>query len=88
MFSFTKGILSINLVAWVTLIKVNDWKFISNLQHTKDIKTVLSEENYVPQPHQLVQEMRQSVDKAHFYSLYSLVTLKIVSRSPKSNQFF
>ena len=29
-----------------------------------------------------------SADKAHFYSLYSVVTLKIRSRSPKSNQFF
>ena len=27
-------------------------------------------------------------DKAHFYSLSSVVTLKIKSRSPKSNQFF
>ena len=31
---------------------------------------------------------RQSADKAHFYSLYSVVTLKIRSRSPKSKQIF
>ena len=34
--------------------------------------------------HKFVQE---SGDKAHFYSLYSVVSLKIRSRSPKSNQF-
>ena len=31
---------------------------------------------------------RQSADKVHFDSLYSVVTLKIRSRSPKSNQIF
>ena len=31
---------------------------------------------------------RQSADKAHFYRLYSVMTLKIRSRSPKSNQIF
>ena len=36
---------------------------------------------------QLVQEIK-SADKAHFYSLYTVVSLKIRSRSPKSNQFF
>ena len=30
----------------------------------------------------------KSAEKSHFYSLYSVVTLKIRSRSPKSNQFF
>ena len=31
---------------------------------------------------------KMSADKAHFYSLNSLVTLKIGSRSQKSNTFF
>ena len=30
---------------------------------------------------------RKNADKTHFYSLYSVVTLKIRSRSPKSNHF-
>ena len=28
------------------------------------------------------------INKAHFFSIYSVVTLKIMSRSPKSNHFF
>ena len=32
--------------------------------------------------------MRKSADNAHFYSLYSVVTLKIRSRLPKSDQIF
>ena len=32
--------------------------------------------------------MRQSAHKAHFLSIYNVVTLKIRSRSPKPNQFF
>ena len=51
-----------------------------------EMKTVFSEENYVPQPTDWFR--RQSADNAHFYSLYSVMTLKIRSRSPKSNQFF
>ena len=31
---------------------------------------------------------RYSADKAHFYNLYSVVTLKILSRPPKSKKFF
>ena len=31
---------------------------------------------------------RQSADEAHFYSLYSVVTLEIRSRSPKSDHIF
>ena len=31
---------------------------------------------------------RQSADKSHFYNLYSVVNLKTMSRSPKSNQIF
>ena len=46
------------------------------------MKTVFSKENYAPPPPQLVQEIK-SADKAHLYSLYSVVTLKIRSRSPK-----
>ena len=30
----------------------------------------------------------KSADKTHFYSLYSVVTLKLMSKSPKSNQIF
>ena len=46
---------------------------------------MFSEENYVPQPTNWFR--RQSADNAHFYSLYNVVSLKIRSRSPKSNQF-
>ena len=35
-----------------------------------------------------MQEKRQSAHKAHFLSIYNVVTLKIRSRSPKFNHFF
>ena len=35
-----------------------------------------------------MQEKRQSAHKAHFLNIYNVVTLKIRSRSPKSNHFF
>ena len=41
------------------------------------MKTVFSKENYVPQSTNCFR--RQGADKAHFYSLYSVVTLKIRS---------
>ena len=50
------------------------------------MKTMLSEENFVPLTHQLVQETE--CRQGSFYSLYSVVNLKIWSWSPKSNQFF
>ena len=34
------------------------------------------------------QSFQESADKAHFYILYSVVSLKIRSRSPKSDQIF
>ena len=38
--------------------------------------------------HQLVQEIECRQGSFHFYSLYSVLTLKIRPKSPKSNQFF
>ena len=35
-----------------------------------------------------MQEKRQSAHKAHFLSIYNVVTLKIRSRSTKFNHFF
>ena len=50
------------------------------------IKTVFQKKTMSPNPP--IGSGDKSADNAHFYSLYSEVTLKIRSRSPKSNQFF
>ena len=46
---------------------------------------------YVKTPNNInqdMQEKRQSAHKALFMSIYNFVSLKIKSRSPKSNHFF